>query len=100
MRNSFILELELENDRGAVETSFVFFIACFYNKIFIIPYRMNQMQAVAKRDNLYTVSLFVLKSWLFRLKYILKLRKHTFKNIDKFFGVVPGVGKCPVPGTR
>ena len=34
MRNYFIHELELENDRGAVETSFVFFIACFYNKMF------------------------------------------------------------------
>ena len=33
MRNYFIHELELENDRGAVETSFVFFIACFSNKI-------------------------------------------------------------------
>ena len=33
MRNSFIHELELENDCGAVETSFVFFIACFYNKM-------------------------------------------------------------------
>ena len=33
MRNYFIHELELENDRGAVETSFLFFIACFYNKI-------------------------------------------------------------------
>ena len=31
MRNCFIHELELENDRGAVETSFLFFIACFYN---------------------------------------------------------------------
>ena len=36
MRNSFIHELELENDHGAAETSFVFFIACFYNKIIII----------------------------------------------------------------
>ena len=27
MRNCFIHELELENDRGAVETSFLFFIA-------------------------------------------------------------------------
>ena len=33
MQNYFIHQLELENDRGAVETSFVFFIACFYNKI-------------------------------------------------------------------
>ena len=31
MRNCFIQELELENDRGEVETSFLFFIACFYN---------------------------------------------------------------------
>ena len=36
MRNYFIHELELENDRGAVETSFVFFIACFYNKIQLV----------------------------------------------------------------
>ena len=28
----FIHELELENDRGAVETSFLFLIACFHNK--------------------------------------------------------------------
>ena len=34
MRNYFIHELELENDRGAVETSFVFFIACFITKCF------------------------------------------------------------------
>ena len=61
---------------------------------------MNQMRPVAKRDNLYTLSLFALKLCLFRLKYILKLRKHTFKNIDKFFWIVPGVGKCPAPGTR
>ena len=33
MRNYFIHELELENDRGAVETSFVFFIACFYKNM-------------------------------------------------------------------
>ena len=32
MRNYFIHELE--NDRGAVETSFVFLITCFYNKMF------------------------------------------------------------------
>ena len=57
---------------------------------------MNQMRPVAKRDNLYTLSLFALKLWLFRLKYMLKLRKHTFKNVDKFFGLV----KCPAPGTR
>ena len=61
---------------------------------------MNQMRPVEKRDNLYTLSLFALKLWLFTLKYILKLRKHTFKNVDKFFGVVPVVGKCPAPGTR
>ena len=61
---------------------------------------MNQMRPVAKRDNLYTLTLFALKLCLFRLKYILKLRKHTFKNVDKFFGVFPGVGKCPTPGTH
>ena len=58
------------------------------------------VRPVTKRDNLYTLSLFALKLWLFRLKYILKLRKHTFKNVDKFFGVVHVVGKCPAPGTR
>ena len=26
----------VENDRGAVETSFVFFIACFYNKMMLL----------------------------------------------------------------
>ena len=41
MRNSFIHELELENDRGAVETSFVFFIACFYNKRVKLPSKKN-----------------------------------------------------------
>ena len=35
MRNCSIHELELENDRGAVETSFLFLIACFCNKMFI-----------------------------------------------------------------
>ena len=59
---------------------------------------MNQMRPVAKHDNLCSLSLFASKLWPFRLKYILKLRKHTFKNVDKFFGVVHGVGKCPVPG--
>ena len=34
MRNCFIHELELEKDRGTVETSILFFIACFYNKMF------------------------------------------------------------------
>ena len=48
---------------------------------------MNQMRPVAKRDNLYTLSLFALKLWLFRLKYVLKLRKHTFKDVEKFSGV-------------
>ena len=33
MRDCFIRELELENDRGVVETSFVLLIACFYNKM-------------------------------------------------------------------
>ena len=60
---------------------------------------MNQKWPVEKRDNLYMLSLFALKLWLFRLKYILKLRKHTLKNLDKFFGIVPGVGKWPSPGT-
>ena len=59
---------------------------------------MNQMRPVAKRDNLYTPSLFALKLCLFRLKYILNLRKHTFKNIDKFFGVVPGWANARPPG--
>ena len=38
-----------------------------------------RMQAVAKRDNLYTLLLFALKLWLFRL------RNDSFKNIDNFF---------------
>ena len=59
---------------------------------------MNQMRPVAKRDNLYTLSLFALKLWLFRLKYILKLRKHTFKNVDKFFGLSPGLTNARPPG--
>ena len=36
MRIFFIHELELKNDRGAVETSFVLLIACFYNKMFYV----------------------------------------------------------------
>ena len=44
---------------------------------------MNQMRHVLKRDNLYT--LFALDLWLFILKYILKLRKHTLDNVDKLF---------------
>ena len=34
MQNCFMheLELELENDRGVVETSFLFLIGCFYKK--------------------------------------------------------------------
>ena len=59
---------------------------------------MNQMRPVAKRDNLYTLSLFALKLWLFRLKYILKLRKHTFKNVDKFSGLPPGLANARSPG--
>ena len=51
----------------------------------IIPYRINQMRPVAKRDNLYTLSLFALKLWLFRLKFMLELRERAFKNVDKFF---------------
>ena len=33
MRNYFIHELELENDRGTVEKSLLFLVACFFNKI-------------------------------------------------------------------
>ena len=58
---------------------------------------MNQMRPVAKRDNLYTLSLFALKLCLFRLKYILKLRKHTFKNIDKIFLGCPRGWQMPGP---
>ena len=36
MRIFFIHELELKNYRGAVETSFVLLIACFYNKMFYV----------------------------------------------------------------
>ena len=32
----FIHELEHENDCGAVETSFLFLIACFYDKMFYL----------------------------------------------------------------
>ena len=53
---------------------------------------MNQMLPVMKRDNLNTVSLFAMKLGLFRLKYILKLRNHTLKNVDNFFGSALGVG--------
>ena len=31
-QNCFMHELELENDRGVVETSFLFLIGCFYKK--------------------------------------------------------------------
>ena len=55
---------------------------------------MNQMRPVAKRDNLYTLSLFVLKLCLFRLKYILKLRKHTFKKSTNFWGLSPGLANA------
>jgi len=48
----------------------------------IITCRINQLRPVAKRDNLYTLSLlFALKLCLFRLKCILKLRKHTFEKV-------------------
>lgn len=46
---------------------------------------MNSMRAVAKRNNLFTLSLFASISQLFRLKYILKLGNHAFKNVDKVF---------------
>ena len=46
---------------------------------------MNQMRPVAKRENLCTLSPLALKLCFFRLKHILKLRKHTFKNVLKFF---------------
>ena len=59
---------------------------------------MNQMRPVAKRDNLYTLSLFALKLCFFRLKYILKLGKHIFKNIDKFFWLSPGLANARPPG--
>ena len=71
---------------------------------------MNEMGSVAKCDNLYTLSLFALKLWFFGLKYILKVRKHSFKNVDKFFGGAPGgwimaqalghakLAKAPLPG--
>ena len=50
MRNSFIHELELENDRGAVETSFVFFIACFYNKMSCIFVQYFKIHVTAMND--------------------------------------------------
>ena len=79
---------------------------------------MNQTQPAAKRCNLYTLSLFALKLWLFIEKYKLKLGKRTFKNLDKFFlalavqasppqtaelylkrpGVLPGLANVRPPG--
>ena len=60
---------------------------------------MNQMRPVAKRDNLYTLSLFALKLWLFRLKYILKFRKHTFTETStNFSGLSPGLANARPPG--
>ena len=58
----------------------------------IITCRINQLRSVAKRDNLYTLSLFALKLCLFRLKCILKLRKHTF---EKVFSTLAGRANPP-----
>ena len=58
---------------------------------------MNQMRPVAKGYNLYTLSLFALKFCLFGLKYILKLRKHTFKTSKKFSGLSPGLANARPP---
>ena len=49
------------------------------------------MRAVAKRDNLCTLSLFALNLWLFRLKYVLKSRKYTLKKRRQIFRRSPGV---------
>ena len=57
-----------------------------------MPNRFNQMWPFVKRDNLFKLSLFALKLWLFRVKYILKLGKHAFKNVDKFVGSNHEVG--------
>ena len=92
----------------------------------IITSRTNQMRPVANREHLFTLSLFALKLCLFGWKCILKLRKHTFKNVDKFFlahagrvnpshtadfqrlatwvfkspGGAPGACWCPAPRSR
>ena len=45
------------------------------------------------------LSLFALKLlWLFRLKGMLKLRRHTFKNGDKFFRVPPVLANARLLG--
>ena len=54
---------------------------------------MNEMRPVAKCDNLYTLSLFALKLWLLRLKYIfvsglvknLQLQNETYQSQLKQF---------------
>ena len=47
MQNCFIHELELENDRGTIDTSFLlFFIACFYNKIFLFCFVVLRSQII------------------------------------------------------
>ena len=53
---------------------------------------MNQMRPVAKSDNLYTLSLFALKSWLFRLKHI------PLKTSTNFSGLSPGLANARPPG--
>ena len=53
---------------------------------------MNQMRPVAKSDNLYTLSLFALKLWLFRLKYI------PLKTSTNFSGLSPGLANARPPG--
>ena len=55
-------ELELENDRGAVETSFIFFIACFYNiKVVEIGYAANSAQIIPNPGRVITVFLILCK---------------------------------------
>ena len=56
---------------------------------------MNQMQPVAKRDNLYTLSPFALKLWLFRLKYKLILGKHTHEQRPQVFLALAGQANPP-----
>ena len=49
MQNCFIHEHELENDRGAVETSFLFFIARFYNKNYLFSVYVLKLDMLSRR---------------------------------------------------
>lgn len=53
---------------------------------------MNQMRHVVKRENLYMLSLFASKLSLFRLKYILKIKKNMPFKRRQFYAGARGVG--------